>query len=346
MLIKKKHTSKLSTTLALYMLLSAAITMVFVLPIIAFISSLELEAVSIAFITNLDALKWFVTIIAYVIFSFILFALIGNKIRYIVNIEERISKIETGDLHTSIPVHGNDELSSLAAHVNTMTNILRERFEIEEQLKQEKSELISALSHDIRTPLSIAISYLDLLTESNVESEEKRQQYIHHIRSKAYLIKELTDELFYHSLSSHSSAPHSFAIVDGRVLFGQLLSEFIFILENENFAVQLDEHMPEAFLIRADINQLLRVLDNLCSNVIKYADFHTPIQLSVKLHENSFELKQINTVRNQQIDSTGHGLGINTCKKIITRHEGMMSTQMVDALFSLHIVLPLYKSEE
>ncbi|MBH5318410.1 HAMP domain-containing histidine kinase [Paenibacillus sp. GSMTC-2017] len=302
--------------------------------------TVTLEAVSFSQVKNKVTMNTITFIIAYAVFPLILFVFIRKKLRYILKIEERISEIESGDMQNSIPVIGNDELSSLAAKVNSMTNAMREQFQVEEQLKREKSELISAVSHDIRTPLTTVISYLDLLAAKKVESEEKRQQYIEHIRSKAYLIKDLTDELFANSFSSHPSVQFKLLVVEGRELFGQLLSDAIFLLENENFDIQLDNKMKEPFFIYSDINQFIRVFDNLCSNIIKYADPRSPIRFSIEKKDDTLVLIQSNQVMKQPIGKS-YGLGINTCENIITRHSGTMNTRIKNDQFLVKIVLPI-----
>lgn len=308
-------------------------------------NSLKLKAISYYRLRNYDLTASILNASAYVIFIIILQALLKKKIYYISEIEERVRAIESGDLEKEIPVRGRDELTSLAYTVNSMALTIKEQETIEQQLKKEKSELISALSHDIRTPLTTAICYLDLLAGNKIDSEEKKRQYIEHIRNKTYLIKDLTDDLFDNSLSSNQSIHFNFEVLRGREMFSQLLSDTIFTLENENFTVKFDDNMTEEFKINVDVNQMIRVFDNLSSNIIKYADSYYPICIDIDKKENTLEVTQVNQIR-QHPTGKSYGLGVNTSKNIIERHGGEMSSQIENGLFTIKIILPLHQDSD
>lgn len=279
--------------------------------------------------------------LAFVVFILIFNILLKKKVHYIAEIEKRIRAIGNGNLEEKIPLHGKDELATLADNINNMALTIKEQYQIEEQLKKEKTELISSVSHDIRTPLTTVICYLDLLAENKVDNEEKKHQYIEHIRNKAYLIKDLTDDLFNASICSNQSINFNYEILDGREVFSQLLSDTIFMLENEDFAVQLDDNMREQFTIRVDINQLIRVFDNLSSNIIKYADSNFPIYFTINKLGKTLTVTQVNHIY-QHPAGNSSGLGLNTSQTIIERHCGVMNTQMENDLFSIQITLPVF----
>ena len=139
------------------------------------------------------ALRMGILILGFIIFILVFILLLHHKIRYIKIIEKGLKIIETGSLEYQIPVRGKDELASLAVSINNMSQALYERLEAEESLKQEKSQIVTSLSHDIRTPLTSVICYLDLISDKRYDSPQKMEDYLHKARDKAYQMKEMAD---------------------------------------------------------------------------------------------------------------------------------------------------------
>ena len=115
--------------------------------------------------------------------------MINRKISYIGKLEREIKILEGGNLDYKITVSGKDELSSLAWSIDEMRKSFVERLGSEERMRSANRELITAISHDLRTPLTILLGYMDIIELGKYKTQEDLHQYIHNSREKAYQIK-------------------------------------------------------------------------------------------------------------------------------------------------------------
>ncbi len=143
----------------------------------------------------------------------------------IIRLSREAQAIGGGDLEHTISVSGGDELSMLASEVDSMRRSVIERMGSERQAWEANSELITAISHDIRTPMTSLIGYLGLLNEAGFDDPERARQFAASAYGKAMELKDLTDELFKYFLVFGRSDPDmSIEPFDGAMLMGQLLS--------------------------------------------------------------------------------------------------------------------------
>ena len=129
-------------------------------------------------------------VLGFVIYSFIAFGFTRRLTRRVTRLSEAVGA--AGALNQTIPVVGTDELARLAASVNTMRDMILERTRNEQTAWQANSDLITAMSHDIRNPLTSLIGYLDLLEMSQDRLPEDLRSYVLASRDKAYQLKDLT----------------------------------------------------------------------------------------------------------------------------------------------------------
>ncbi len=287
------------------------------------------------------ALKMGILTLGFFIFILVFMLLLHHKIRYIKTIEKGLKIIESGSLEYRIPIRGKDELASLAVSINNMSQALHDRLEAEESLKKEKNQIVTSLSHDIRTPLTSVICYLDLVSDKRYDSPEKMENYLHKARDKAYQMKEMADNLFEHTLASNETIPFQYENVDGNELVGQLVSEYIYLLEDQHFAVDYRDSIETAFQLKADIHQLRRVFDNLCSNAVKYAAVETPICLQIYLRDQTLHIIQSNAIRKNAIVRDSSGIGVKTCEIIARRHEGSCTSTTLHGVYRFELLLPV-----
>lgn len=285
--------------------------------------------------------KYSCYMLTFVICILIFMTLLKKKVRYINLIEKGIKIIESGSLKYRIPLQDDDELTSLAISINDMSHAMQERLEWEEKLKKENYDMITSISHDIRTPLTSVICYLDLLTDGKYDSPEKLQQYLENAKNKAYQIKGLTDNLFAHSLVSNEEIPFKYQAVNGNELMAQFISDCIYVLEDKGFTVEYEDKALTPYTVTADVQQLGRVFDNLCSNIMKYADQKYPVSFSLKIMGQELILTQTNLISAQAHSQESSGIGIHTCKKILERHDGSLTITKTQKYFSAMITLPI-----
>lgn len=285
----------------------------------------------LAFIGIAIALLCFITLILF---------FINKKIAYIGVLENEIKILEGGDLTYDITLDSNDELSSLAQSINDMRRSFIERLESENEARLANSELITALSHDLRTPLTALVGYLDIIEYKKYKTEENFKQYIHNSREKAYQIKYLSDKLFEYFTVFNTCDALDLETFNGNELLEQLIQEQIFMLDNKGFLFNFTP-CNTPFFLEVNLISIQRVFDNIFSNLSKYADKSKVIQIKYYVEHEKLFVAVENQISNlKSVDSTG--IGFRTCKKIIEMHNGEFNIKKIENTFSIMITLDIH----
>ncbi|MBR4865782.1 MAG: HAMP domain-containing histidine kinase [Clostridia bacterium] len=257
--------------------------------------------------------------------------LLGNRLSYVRTITQGIDRLKAGQGDWVIPLRGNNELTTLAVTINAMNaarNAVREK---EKALNEERETLIRTLSHDIRTPLTSVLSYSELLL-SRQELDESARGQAALIREKAERIKELTDVL----LDGGKRTPEEFP--DARLLFLQLAMEFEEVLEGD-FSVETDLSGLPPFAGGFDPGELRRVLDNLITNVQKYAHPDHPVTLRVEKTGEGIVITQENAVRRAEAKPESFQMGITSIRRVAHNYGGRAEIRKDEERFVISITL-------
>ncbi|MBK5243452.1 MAG: HAMP domain-containing histidine kinase [Eubacteriaceae bacterium] len=276
----------------------------------------------------------------------LLISLLGKKIRYINEIQKSIQIIEGGSMDYTIPVRGRDELSSLATSINEMRRALDAEIKSQEKAKRDNQQLITSVFHDIRTPLTSIVCYLELIQDGRVRDPIKEKAYLKAALEKTYQIKGLITSLFEHALADNGDVPFHFETYDGKLLISQIIEEISFSLKEGGFKLVVENCIDQDFSLTVDLKQLRRIFDNLVSNILKYADPKQPVDLGLILNNKELCIVQRNkTMTDFQssgetpIDS--NSIGLDTCKRIIVRHLGKINYHQLHHLFKVELSLPI-----
>ena len=263
--------------------------------------------------------------------------------RRVIRLSREADVIGDGDLEAPITLQGVDELSQLAREVDSMRHSVIARMSGERKAWEANSELITAISHDIRTPMTALIGYLDLLNEDGFQNPERAKRFANSAYQKAMELKDLTDELFrYFLVFGRAQLEMNKEELDGRLLLEQLLGEAQFDLSDAGFLIQRQDFEGECSIC-ADPLYLKRVLDNLVSNLKKYADKSQPVAFLTQLQEGVLSVCLSNTVRRDLnlVESTK--IGLRTCEKIMQAMDGSFAVQKDDTHFAATFSLPVLK---
>lgn len=284
-------------------------------------------------------------IISVVILIFLISLFISRKTSYISMLENEIKILEGGELHYPISIRGHDELSSLAESINEMRMSFIERLEWEENAKSANKELITAMSHDLRTPLTALVGYLDIIIHNKYKSQDDLMKYIHNSRDKAYQIKQLSDKLFeYFTVFKTDEDDLKLESFGGNELIGQLLEEQLLQLQNHGFTYRMD--IPcDSFTLEIHLISMRRVLDNLFSNIIKYADPSQPIIIQSDLKDRVWRMRIENQINLPLREAGGTGIGIKVCQRIMERQYGSFSAAKTREIFTAHLSLPAHPAD-
>ena len=289
-----------------------------------------------------------VVILMYVLFGIrvftVTFMILQEKsLRYITKISDAMQNISEGDLNVTVEVEGDDEFSSMAANLNKMVEELKELMDKERESERTKNELITNVAHDLRTPLTSIIGYLELLSGDVKLDPELQKKYINIAYVKTKRLEKLIEDLFGFTKMNYGKLTMHVAQVDVVKLLSQLLEEFYPSFVDKNLSYELQSNVP-AKVITADGNLLARLFDNLINNAIKYgADGK---RIMVKLHADD-EIVTVSVInygyvipadelplifnkfyRVEQSRSTntgGTGLGLAISKNIVDMHGGTIT---------------------
>lgn len=275
-----------------------------------------------------------VSVLAFIVLILIF---INQKTSYISRLEQEIKILEGGNLDYPISIRGNDELSSLAASINEMRRSFIERLNSENNAKVANRELVTAMSHDLRTPLTALLGYLDIIKYEKYKTREDLIKYIHNSRDKAYQIKQLSDKLFeYFTVFKTDEDDLELDAFNGNELIDQLIDEQLLILQNNRFQFHLDT-FEQPFTIHVHLVSIRRVFDNIFSNIIKYGNKSIPVNIRSDISERLLSLTIENHINTDIKKEIGTGIGIKTCARIIEKHHGHFSISRTKEVFTVHI---------
>ena len=263
--------------------------------------------------------------------------------RRVIRLSREADVIGDGDLEAPITLQGEDELAQLAHEVDSMRHSVIARMSGERKAWEANSELITAISHDIRTPMTALIGYLDLLNEDGFQNPERSGRFAASAYQKAMELKDLTDELFrYFLVFGRVQVEMNKEELDGALLLEQLLGEAQFDLSDAGFLIQRQD-FEGACSIYADPLYLKRVLDNLVSNLKKYADKSQPVVFLTQLQNGVLSVCLSNTVRRDLnlVESTK--IGLRTCEKIMQAMDGSFSVEKDEDHFAATFSMPVIK---
>lgn len=284
-------------------------------------------------------------VLVYVVSGILLFSvtfllLQESSIRYISHISDAIQNISEGDLNTTIDVIGDDEFSSMAANLNKMAEDIRQLMEKERESERTKNELITNVAHDLRTPLTSIIGYLELLAGNTRIDPEMQHKYIEIAYGKSKRLEKLIEDLFGFTKLNYGKMSMHVAQLDLVKLLGQLLEEAYPNFAEKNLSYDLQSNVP-AKMISADGNLLARLFDNLIGNAIKYGADGKRVLVQIFAGEEVVTVSVTNygyvippdelplifnkfyrVERSRSSSTGGTGLGLAIAKEIVDMHGG------------------------
>ena len=294
-----------------------------------------------------EQVRIFAMIVAFVVFVGSLFAYTRRIARLLRNFTADVSTLSRPQADHIDEKRTIRELSILASEVNRMHDIITDHTHSAQDALQANRELITALSHDIRNPLTSLIGYLDLLGMEEDALTETQRQYLAASTEKADRIRALTSEMFrYFLLFSGEKPPVQTERVDAQILLEQMLGEHAIDLESRGFLVHSDA-LQTPCEIDVDIQMLHRVFDNLFSNIGKYADPAEPIELSAAVQEGRlhvFVRNAVNPAPRNNVES--NHVGLRTCAAIMELLGGTFRAEEQGGVFTAELTLPMEPESE
>lgn len=281
-----------------------------------------------------------ITIMISIILFITYFLLLTKKfINYIKEISEGINQISRGNLDNRIDIRNEDEFAFLADMLNQMAVDIKKIMENERRIEYSKNELITSIAHDLRTPLTSIIGYLDLVSSKEL-THETQMKYISVAYNKSKRLERLIEDLFTFTKFNFGEVKASLSEVDMVKLVNQLVDEFYPSFAEFHLEYEFIKSCPTA-VIKADGDLLARAFANLISNAIKYGregknilinlmKNDTGVVISITnygiiipeadLHRIFQRFYRVETSRS--CETGGSGLGLAIAQSIIEMHGG------------------------
>lgn len=275
-------------------------------------------------------------------------------------IVEGIETIAAGELEHQVEtteLHGDN--LALANSVNSIGKGIKDAVEISMKDERMKADLITNVSHDIKTPLTSIINYVDLIKRERVENE-KVQNYIKVLDEKSQRLKQLTDDLVEASKISSGNISLNFERINLTELMNQTIGEFSEKFEEKNLTTVMNVNVQNA-VIEADSRRIWRVMENLFNNIYKYAMTGTRVYVTIDSPEENERYVEISVknisasalncnpdelterfIRGDVSRTTeGSGLGLSIAKNLTQAQKGTFEIRLDGDLFKVYLTFPL-----
>lgn len=273
-------------------------------------------------------------------------------------IKKGVDEVNSGNLEYKIPLEGDGELDELAEGINQMTAATNTAIQSELRNQRMKTDLISNVSHDLKTPLTSMVTYIDLMKQEGLDSP-RAEEYLDILHQKTDRLCQLTDDLFEAAKASSGAMPVEMMKVDLVSLLNQGLGE----MDDKIKASGLDfviNHPEERSFVMADGRLLWRVISNLLSNVFKYSQDGTRVYIDfydqLAKHGNMVIMEMKNISRQSlNVDPEvlmerfnrgdasrtieGSGLGLTIAKDLMKLMGGWIDITIDGDLFKVKLML-------
>lgn len=261
---------------------------------------------------------------------------VWKKLNYMETLEQSIRVLEGGQLDYQVPVWGKDELAQMARSLNEMSASLRQQMEQVQQAQRQRYELVTSLSHDLRTPLTAQLGYLELLAEHNYQTPEQHDEYLNKCVRSCQSVIELSNGLFRIASGEAVRPQVKLEPLDSPEIFLQVFAEKLALLEEHGWTVHYPEAPCPALQLQLDPDLLCRIADNLVSNLQKYADPAKPVFFGISMEEGAVCVSLSNSVRTAP-QGESHGVGLKNVADMMALMHGRVVPTHQDSFFCLKL---------
>lgn len=289
----------------------------------------------------------------------LLFLLMTNRrMKYFEEIHKTLEGISGGNLDVNMSVKGSDELAELALAVNNMSFRLKSYIEEEKLWEKTKNDMITNISHDLRSPLTSILGYLELIVNEKYKDKDALNHYADIAYNKCKNLKILVEELFEYSKLNSADIKVNKVELSLTELLGQVVLGFMPIFNQYSMEYKLD--MPaEKIKVIGDPQLLARLFDNIINNAINYGKEGRLITFEL-LKENNSAVVRISNLgkdipeedlphiferfykadKSRSVYKNGSGIGLAIVKSIVDLHSGRVSASSIGGKTTFEVMLP------
>lgn len=292
------------------------------------------------------------TIMGYSILMVIMMMLLSGVVAFfvyqqfvnpLVKLKKAAERMGSGNLDEKIDFGDNrvDEVGELCESFENMRQKMSDFAKAKMRYEEENRQLISNISHDLRTPITTIKGYVEGIMDGVADTPEKQERYLKMIYSKANEMDSLINELSLYTNINNNAIPYEFHRVSVKDYFDDCMEEVYTTLLSRNMTLTYKNYCDDDVKVIVDPDQLKRVINNIITNAIKYTDKEYG-QIDINIYDNDAEVKVSISDNGRGIDSDslphifdrmyradsarqsrgGSGLGLAICKKIVEEHGG------------------------
>lgn len=288
-----------------------------------------------------DFLIFFDLLICFCIYILFLIRFLLKQQKYISYLVDMIHFMKGGNFRQQIEIIGNNELSHLAAHIDELRKTVGQDKDNEKKKLEKEQQLLTSISHDLRTPLTTLTGYLEIILDDDFRDEHKRRQYLEHCMERAnqlhYLIS-TTFEHFYLSGKEHCSI-ELLRCNSYQTLYG-IVEKCSQIPKQQGYDVRYGLPFCHYSLVY-DTRMMERLFDNIFTNVVRYAKPEQPVYISGESTKNTLKISVRNGIGSANIFNQSTGVGLKNCRQIMKIHGGQFFSEILEQDFLVTILLPI-----
>lgn len=261
----------------------------------------------------------------------------------IITLSKQARAISCGDMEKHVMIKGSDELKRMSEDMEDMRRSIIEYYTKEQDAIKSNNELLTSISHDIRTPLTSIIGYSEMMADDKTNVEDMKK-YAEICKDKAYRLKELTDTLFrYFYVYGREETDIYLEKYNAYNLFPQIFGERLVDIMQEGFEVQVPEDLDNRVFVNLDIDLFKRVVDNIFANLKKYAEKSKPIAIHGGVKDSKAFVVIENTIRKGENQAESTKIGLKTCSRAMAQMGGRFEIEIDGKIFRETIIFPVAK---
>lgn len=348
---------KLQTRLSLQLVIAIAVSYVTTLVALGIFSRAIYRSPQMSpFYKPVSAFVFFMGIVFFVI---IFYLLIYRKINYLKYISRQVTEIANKGFGTTIEIRGNDEIAELCRNINTMSIELKNKFDHERDLEKSKNELISGISHDLRTPLTSVKGYLQLVKDKKYRNACELETCIHIAFDRIEVLEDLIDNLFEYTRIQGNEIQ----LYKKRLCLNDILLQFVIdygpLFEKESLLLEV--MIPkEKYYVQIEPDKFVRVIENLLGNALKYSlkpssvwmslvPENQGVRMTIKNKAQPIDTESLSHLfdrfyrleKSRSKETGGTGLGLAIAKRLVELHGGKIWADSEEEMISFHVWLPV-----
>ncbi|MBW6410978.1 sensor histidine kinase [Clostridium weizhouense] len=303
--------------------------------------------------------EYFNIIIGTILFTVFYFMITSRKAKNLIAIIDETETMSNGDLDRIIEIESEGDMKKLAENINNISRQLKDITVAERNAQKTKNDLITNVSHDLRTPLTSIIGYLELIDNDKYKDEVELRYYVNIVYEKSKSLNLLINELFQLTKMQNNTINLDKTDINLVELLGQVVACFECQFNSADMQSRI-KFSKDKLIINADAGKLVRAFENLLSNSIKYGKDGYYVDVITKIEKNMAVVQVINygqsissidlpyifdrfyrveKSRNSSIG--GSGLGLAITKNIIELHNGTIQAYSDDNRTIFEVKLPV-----